>query len=193
MGRLLDMLATTQELYEPERELWDENKAGDLLQEYTRFVASVPVGVASWASDVELYPLDSERAIDEAYGRKDLLLLRQAVERFKEETAQMVAEYKRVQSVIRQAMNGTLKGPHRLPVRQRQRHLLGKVLLLVATVEQAEVLYVHAPPDTTVFHYGEFAAFIRALQAGESVEGWMLAKRRFKGITQAERGREDAG
>ena len=183
MGALLDAIDGKQSLSDEMKEPWDEKAAAVLLAEYTSIIAALPAGSITWAGDVGLYPDAEESAIDEAANRQDMAGLRQAVASFRDVALHMVEEKKRVQGVMRQAVAGTLRGSHRLPVRESQRDILGKVLLIVETQQQAEVLAVHSPPDTTTFYREEFADFLRSLQAGEDIAGWMLAKRNFKSVT----------
>ena len=164
-------------------EPWDETLANELLKEYTNVVTGLPSGTITWAGDVDLYPDKEEGAIDEAANRQDLPALRAAVGTFRNAASCMVEEKKRIQSVMRLALTGTLRGNHRLPVRKGQREWLGRVLLIVETQAQAEVLAVHGFPDTTTFYREEFADFLRSLQAGKDVAVWMEAKRKFKGVT----------
>lgn len=179
----------------PSDEPWDETVATALLQEYTSIIAGLPEGSITWAGDVGLYPDDAEKAIDEAANRHNMAGLRQAVDLFKVAAQRIVNEKARVQEVMRRALEGTLQRSHRLPVRESQRGILGKVLLIVETQTQAEVLAVHSPPDTTTFYREEFADFLRALQAGEEIAGWMMAKRKFKGVTveDEQNGRQSDG
>ena len=178
-GRWMQNLAEKPANDEP----WDETAAAALLQEYTSIIGQLPAGSITWAGEVGLYPDDAEKAIDDAANQHNIAGLRQAVDLFRVAAQRMVEEKARVQGVMRQALDGTLQRSHRLPVRESQRGLLGKVLLIVETQTQAEVLAVHSPPDTTTFYREEFADFLRALQRGEDITGWMIAKRNFKGIT----------
>ena len=185
MGALLDAIDGKENNADQVVEQWEEASATALINEYTAIMGGLPSGTITWADDVGLYPVAEESAIDEAANHKDMGGLRRAVGAFKEAAKKLVAEKMRVQDVMRQALAGTLRGSHRLPVRKSQRELLGKVLLIVETQQQSELILQHPFPETTTFYREEFAAFLRALQAGENVSGWMMTKRGFKGVTVA--------
>lgn len=183
MGALLDAIDGKENNANQVAEPWDETAATALLGEYTSIMGGLPAGTITWAGDVGLYPAEEEAAIDEAANSKDLGRLKKAVKSFEAACGKMVTEKMRVQDVMRQALAGTLRGSHRLPVRKGQRDMLGEVLLIVETQQQAEVIWERGAYNTTVFYHAEFADFLRALQAGKDIAGWMIAKRRFKGVT----------
>jgi hypothetical protein len=183
LGALLDAIDGKEHKADPVAEKWDESAANALLSEYTKIMGGLPVGTITWAGDVGLYPVEVEAAIDEAANCKDLGGLKRAVSDFEEAAKKVVAEKKRVQDVMSQALTGTLRGSHRLPVRSGQREILGEVLLIVETQQQAEVISERGASNTTVFYHAEFADFLRALQAGNDVGRWMIAKRKFRGST----------
>ena len=183
MGALLDAIDGKENNADPVAEPWDETAATVLLGEHTQIMGGLPAGTITWAGDVGLYPAAEEAAIDEAANGKNLVGLRRAVQSFKEAARKMVAEKMRVQNVMRQALAGTLRGSHRLPVRSGQRGILGEVLLVVETQQQAALISERGAANTTVFYHAEFADFLRALQDKNDVAGWMVAKRKFGGVT----------
>ena len=183
MGALLDAIDGKENNADQVAEPWDESAATALLGEYTSIMGGLPAGTITWAGDVGLYPVAEETAIDDAMNSKDLGGLKKAVDAFKVAAKKLVAEKMRVQDVMRQALAGTLRGSHRLPVRSSQRDILGQVLLVVETQQQAQVISERGASNTTVFYHAEFAAFLRALQAGKDIAGWMIAKRKFNGVT----------
>lgn len=183
MGALLDAIDGKENNANQVAEPWDETAATALLGEYTSIMGGLPAGTITWAGDVGLYPVAEESAIDEAANSKDLGRLKRAIGAFKEAAKKLVAEKMRVQDVMRQALAGTLRGSHRLPVRSGQRDILGDVLLIVETQQQAALISERGAANTTVFYHAEFADFLRALQAGKDIAGWMIAKRKFHGLT----------
>jgi len=193
VGALLDVIEGKENDAELVAEQWDESTATALLSEYTSIMGGLPAGTITWAGDVGLYPAAEEAAIDAASNCKDLGGLKRAVSAFEAACKRLVVEKMRVQDVMRQALAGTLRGIHRLPVRSGQRDILGEVLLIVETQQQAEVISERGSSNTTVFYHAEFADFLRALQAGNDVAGWMIAKRGFKGVTIENQATKEAG
>ena len=167
-----------------EFEAWDERQAEILLKQFADMVAGNPSGLSTWCEQRGIMPDDSQ--IDIAFGRRDLIGLRQAVDDSEKEWKRLALWKEGSNAAVDSILQGTLRTVCRLPVAVAWHGIIGRVAVVHPTDLECEKAWSRAGPGECHFHQAEAKEMFQAITRGDDIKAWMKLKYMFRGTAKGE-------